>query len=152
MFHQLYPIISAFHRHGVVHRDVKPNNVIAVVTDDEVNLFLNDFEYCCPVGQTGFAGTDIFASPYHKSGYLPEDDLTSLLLTVRYFLDDRRMRWVRHQQTEYGAALQKIEIVRKFLKSDDQLLRDTAQKCFNTLRDRVKRVAAIDAQMDTDDK
>lgn len=90
--------LSYIHRHGVVHGDLKPQNVI--VQPGEHAAFIVDFGLAAvkPTKSTGSAGyTELFSPPEQVRGapLLPQADLYSLGMTMLYALtggDENRLR------------------------------------------------------------
>ena len=70
--------LTGVHRCGIVHRDVKPDNI--VVHNCTGEPWLIDFDCGCPEGTRGFSGTRAYASPDALRGgpAVPAHDLFSL--------------------------------------------------------------------------
>lgn len=99
---------------------------------------LNDFESCTATDTAGDAGTAVFASPFHESGYRPLDDFVSLFLSMHWVQNEGRAEWSRREQSDMDFAHEKLRVVRSFLDSDVLLICDTAKNCVEMLKSRIK--------------
>jgi len=82
-------VLSYMHRHGVVHGDLKPGNII--IQPESHTVVLVDFGLAAikPTRTTGSKGyTDLFAPPEQVRGspLIPQTDFYSLGMTVLYAL------------------------------------------------------------------
>ena len=90
--------LSYIHRHGVIHGDIKPQNI--VVQPKEHAAFLVDFGLAAvkPTQKTGSEGyTELFSPPEQVAGkpLLPQSDFYALGMTMLYALtggDEGRLR------------------------------------------------------------
>ena len=89
MTQRLLNALNYLHAHGIVHCDVKPNNII--VKPEEHNAILVDYGFASlrPKQQTKPGGyTEAFAAPelIYEKPPLPQTDLYSLAMTMMYAL------------------------------------------------------------------
>lgn len=82
-------ILKYLHFHGVVHGDVKPQNIIVQPESHTVTLVDYGLSAVRPSGKTGAKGyTPFFASPEQKAGKtpIPETDLYGLGMSIIFAL------------------------------------------------------------------
>lgn len=87
---RLLNALSYMHRHGVVHGDIKPQNII--IQPESHTVVMVDFGLAAikPTRTTGSKGyTDVFAPPEQQRGspLIPETDFYSLAMTMIYALN-----------------------------------------------------------------
>jgi|FLYN01.1.fsa_nt_gi WD40 repeat protein/serine/threonine protein kinase len=115
---QVAAALATAHRHGVIHRDIKPDNILL---DEEGNAFLVDFGIAVdllkpdtPQQHESF-GSPAYASPEHIMGYTftPQMDIYSLgivlyemLTGVRPFASDDHMVLMRQHLSDPIPPLQ----------------------------------------------
>ena len=100
MFKELLLILKRIHSHGVIHQDLKPQNIMR---DEHQNLYIIDyglsFLQIVPKGKEkkrGFIGTPRYASLAAHKG-LPQrskDDIESLMYLLA-FLYMKKLPWER---------------------------------------------------------
>ena len=84
--------VTGLHITGILHRDIKPDNMLVVKNESH----LNDFDICCLVDSSDAAlqmrvGTEDFWSPLWQLGepYKEVDDLASLVLSFAWLMNFR---------------------------------------------------------------
>jgi serine/threonine protein kinase len=115
MVERIINALSYIHRHGVVHGDLKPQNII--IQPDKHLAVLVDFGLAAikPTRTTGAAGfTELFAPPEQEKGkpLLPQTDFYSLGMTMIYALTGGNPKHLKSQRMPQSVP----EPLRKFIR------------------------------------
>ena len=102
LFHDLLDALSVLHNMGLVHGDIKPQNVLVDITDDNVTGYLIDIDSAI-INQTSeraFFGTLYYAAPEQviDNKFLVSTDIYSLGLLVYVTLEGS----LPYKQTKEG--------------------------------------------------
>lgn len=71
---QLIEGLQTLHSHGILHRDLKPNNVLYKVVNGKINLYLTDFGTVC---KTSASQCDMYGTPGYMDPWIYVDKHTS---------------------------------------------------------------------------
>lgn len=121
MTERILNALSYMHRHGVVHGDLKPQNII--VQPESHTVVLVDFGLSAikPTRHTGSKGyTDLFAPPEQVRGspLIPQSDLYSLGMTMLYALSGGDVARMERKEVPGEVPDIMCQLIKRFLIRD----------------------------------
>ncbi|KAG5801200.1 hypothetical protein H9Q71_014218 [Fusarium xylarioides] len=95
VFDQMLQAIDCLATEGIIHRDVKPENILYVSQSSQYHFQLGDFGFCnrASIAAT-FAGSPLYMAPemFQRGGQTHKVDVWSLYVTMLWTLDVRGFR------------------------------------------------------------
>ena len=165
LFHQMLQALDCLAVNGIVHRDVKPENILYVSRPNAQYRFqLGDFGLSNrAISAATFAGSPLYMAPemFQKGPQTHKVDVWSLFVTMLWTLDvkgfrrkSERFKTLEEVHKEVATAASGVEIIREMAEINPEERASAAQmlvKCFDgggltTLRSQVPALLPVKAK------